>query len=408
MPRPTNGASHADVARSVLRDMEASSPDWGPSLLDLELGISPLVPTPFAQAAAVAPARRDPLTLDLDGDGLETTGIDPTNPIHFDHDGDGVKTATGWVRPDDGLLVLDRNGNGTIDTGAELFGDATPLYAGGLAADGFAALAQEDTNGDGRVDALDARFAQLRLWQDANQDGISQAAELKTLAAAGIAALLVARTEHAALLPNGNQIADLGGYLRSDGSSGTLGATDTLADIDLASHPFFSQFADRIPPTAQTEGLPDLQGAGQVRNLRDAASLDTEAGRALAAELAAYAAQTTRAGQLARLDALIAAWAATSEMAISGSGAYAGINLTVVVEGHANGSTGYLQWVEKLGMLERFNGRTLLPVPAVGASATVDLYGTRQTLRRFVHPDRKSRRWREGGRCTNRTWRKAA
>lgn len=60
----------------------------------------------------------DPLTLDLDGDGLETTGINPTSPILFDHDADGIKTATGWVKSDDAFLVLDRNGNGTIDSGA--------------------------------------------------------------------------------------------------------------------------------------------------------------------------------------------------------------------------------------------------------------------------------------------------
>jgi hypothetical protein len=68
--------------------------------------------------------RRDPLILDLDGDGIETVGVDPNNPILFDHDGDGVKNGTGWVLPDDGFLVLDRNGNGVIDNGTELFGES--------------------------------------------------------------------------------------------------------------------------------------------------------------------------------------------------------------------------------------------------------------------------------------------
>lgn len=67
--------------------------------------------------------RRAPLTLDLDGDGIETVPPNATNPILFDHDGDGVKSGTGWIKPDDGFLVLDRNGNGTIDDGTELFGD---------------------------------------------------------------------------------------------------------------------------------------------------------------------------------------------------------------------------------------------------------------------------------------------
>ncbi|MFA7317403.1 MAG: hypothetical protein WC029_07560, partial [Sulfuricella sp.] len=53
----------------------------------------------------------DPLTLDLDGDGLETVGIDPNAPTLFDHNADGIKTGTGWVSADDGMLVMDRNGN---------------------------------------------------------------------------------------------------------------------------------------------------------------------------------------------------------------------------------------------------------------------------------------------------------
>src|SRR5258706_491423 len=120
---------------------------------------------------AIPSASRDPLVLDLDGDGLETVGVNPANAIYFDHDGNGNQTSTGWVKSDDGFLTLDRNGNGVIDNGTELFGDATPLAAGGKAADGFEALAQEDTNADGKVDSLDANWANLRVWRDLNQDG---------------------------------------------------------------------------------------------------------------------------------------------------------------------------------------------------------------------------------------------
>ena len=101
---------------------------------------------------------RDPIILDLDGDGLETVGL--ASNIYFDHDGDGVLTKTGWVGKDDALLVWDRNANGRIDTGAELFGDFTPLPNGTLAPNGFAALAALDSNGDdtylfGRSDGQD-------------------------------------------------------------------------------------------------------------------------------------------------------------------------------------------------------------------------------------------------------------
>lgn len=75
---------------------------------------------------------RDPFVLDLDGDGIETTNVN-TGTL-FDHNSDGVKTGTGWIKSDDGLLVRDLNANGTIDSGRELFGDQTLLSNGQTAA----------------------------------------------------------------------------------------------------------------------------------------------------------------------------------------------------------------------------------------------------------------------------------
>lgn len=73
--------------------------------------------TQYNQSKNWSPPHTDPLVLDLDNDGIETIGIANTVVV-FDHDGDGIKTGTGWVNSDDGFLVLDRNGNGTIVTQA--------------------------------------------------------------------------------------------------------------------------------------------------------------------------------------------------------------------------------------------------------------------------------------------------
>jgi VCBS repeat-containing protein len=302
--------------KDILMRQEVPPPPQ--SLLDilLNLIISPayageinLSVSDFFTAARNWIQRRDPLTLDLDGDGLETVGIDPNAPILFDHDGDGVANATGWIKPDDGFLVLDRNGNGMIDNGAELFGDSTPLSAGGTAADGFAALAQEDSNGDGLVNADDAHWNDLRVWRDLNSDGVSQDGELFTLEALGIAGIHVAKSENTTRLADGNQIADLGSYIRTDGTEGAVGqVTGALADIDLVDNPFYREFSDTIPLTEQAQALPDMQGSGSLRDLREAVSLSP----ALGSALAGYAAAGTKAGQMALIDALISQWALSS------------------------------------------------------------------------------------------------
>ncbi|MDX1692812.1 MAG: hypothetical protein R3208_03545, partial [Ketobacteraceae bacterium] len=240
---------------------------------------------------------RDPLALDLDGDGIETIGADGS--VLFDHQNDDVKNATGWIDSGDGLLVMDRNGNGTIDDGTELFGDNTIKSDGSTATDGYDALSDLDSNNDGQVDASDAQFADLRVWQDANSDGISQADELHTLEELGIQSISTGSTESNINTGDGNVIAQQGVFTYADGTTGTTGS------LDLAENNFYREFENPIDVPEELKGLPDMQGSGAVRDLQHAAATSTQ----LQSTLAQYSQATSRDEQMALLDQLILEWA---------------------------------------------------------------------------------------------------
>ena len=130
-----------------------------------------------------------PILIDLENDGIHLTGFD--DPVWFDIDADGLPNRMAWTDRGEGFLALDRNGNGSIDHGGELFGDVTVLTDGTRASNGYQALAELDSssfrgNGDSFLDSSDAAFGTLLVWTDANHDGVSQGDELETLKQAGI------------------------------------------------------------------------------------------------------------------------------------------------------------------------------------------------------------------------------
>lgn len=286
----------------TLLDLSKDLKDIGESVSDL-----------FGRARVWQPVRVDPLVLDLDGDGIETRGIDGT--ILFDHNGDGIRTGTGWVKADDALLVLDRNGNGTIDSGAELFGVDTVLSNGTKAANGFAALKDLDDNGDNLFDARDAQFANVRLWRDLNQNGISDEGELISLSEAGIVSISLNATNANKNLVGGNVQTATASFTRTDGSTGEAGdvSLGTAGNLEFASNPFYREFTDTVPITEQAAALPDMVGSGRVRDLREAASLSPR----LADLLEDFTQATTREARWTILDQLLDAWADTSGMAES-------------------------------------------------------------------------------------------
>ncbi|HEY0159167.1 MAG TPA: hypothetical protein VGF28_17910 [Thermoanaerobaculia bacterium] len=130
-----------------------------------------------------------PILLDLGHDSYRLTSV--SHGVRFDLRNEGVAVTTAWTRANTevAFLAFDRNGNGRIDSGAELFGNFTPLATGDVAANGYEALREFDDTQDGVVNAADAGWRLLLLWTDRDHDGSSSDAELRPIAESNVTAL---------------------------------------------------------------------------------------------------------------------------------------------------------------------------------------------------------------------------
>ncbi|MDF3836227.1 calcium-binding protein [Cupriavidus basilensis] len=177
-----------------------------------------------------------PLVLDLDDRGIELTAMDRSQ-ARFDANMTGAAKPLGWVGRTNGILVFDRNGNGVVDDAGEWFGQhfsASGQPTAGLT--GFQALgtlaqagATTFSRGTARVDPKTGQsyFDELQVWVDANQDGRTDAGELRSLASLGITSIdLVAQPVNRNV--EGNVIASRAGYTTSDGKR------HTIEDVGLA------------------------------------------------------------------------------------------------------------------------------------------------------------------------------
>ncbi|MGH1404168.1 MAG: Ig-like domain-containing protein, partial [Alphaproteobacteria bacterium] len=202
-----------------------------------------------------------PLVLDLDGDGITLAPIYGDGSVYFDLDNDGLAEATGWIAGNDGLLVIDKDGNGTIDNRDELFGNEydiaglTPRQTSNYT-NGFKTLSDYDTNNDARISETDTQFSDLMVWTDVNSDGISQAGELHSLSSLGITEIGTGYT----LVDEeveGNPIYQKGSFVIN-------GNTQEISDVWFTYDNVNSQYRGDTSVDLDVALLPDIRGYGQL------------------------------------------------------------------------------------------------------------------------------------------------
>jgi hypothetical protein len=168
-----------------------------------------------------------------EGEEDPAAGVDSVTPLVLAFRGEAVQfntavaagfdltgtmsVRTDWPTSTTPWLALDRNGNGRIDDGGELFGSATVLRSGEAASDGFAALRELDSNDDGRIDAGDEQWARLLVWSDVDSDRVSAATELSSVTVRDLVAIDLDHVVDRRCDARGNCEVERGGFLYRDG-----------------------------------------------------------------------------------------------------------------------------------------------------------------------------------------------
>lgn len=206
--------------------------------------------------------RRDPLMIDLDGDGIELISPESSR-VFFDLDDDNTTEKVGWVAPDDGLFALDRNGNGKIDNINELFGSPDQT--------GFEELATLDSNADKVINNQDVAYNDILVWQDKSSNGIADTGEIKSLMQAGISSIsLDAEALNPERVVEGNIVPEISVatlYGQENEVAEVLLTLDTTATLDQPD-------GSGVATLPETLLLPQSRGYGSLLALDKAMSTD--------------------------------------------------------------------------------------------------------------------------------------
>ena len=285
-------------------------------------GDNPLItPDPNGPAAD----QTSPIILDLDGDGIETRSSH--SGVFFDHDGNLFAESTGWVGTDDGLLVFDKNTNGVIENGNELFGNNTQLSDGSLAENGYIALQELDDNQDGLINNMDAAWQQLNVWQDKNGNAQADAGELLSLEEAGIISIGTQYNHSTYIDAQGNAHKQVSNITMSDES------VNDSADVWFDINSGYTNYGLDIVIPYSIRMLPYIRGFGNLPDLHVAMTKDPE----LKTLVERYVVDPQNSGE-ELLEEIILLWSGVQDVAIDSRGDNIDARHLAVIEIASRGS----------------------------------------------------------------------
>ncbi|HBZ8587261.1 TPA: calcium-binding protein, partial [Salmonella enterica subsp. enterica] len=318
-----------DFARTLL-DMTQkygiADPDTGGWLLPPNNQLMEMFPGSGGPDMSDAENTSSPIIIDLDRDGVETISVEAG--VFFDHDGNKFAESTGWVSPDDGLLVFDRDGNGQIDNGSELFGNNTAQADGTNASNGYNALKEYDDNNDGVLNENDAIWNQLQVWQDKNSNGRVDEGELLTMKQAGIASINTTYKNSSTTDSQGNLHKQTGSITYTDGSKGQ--SADVWFNTDTGNTRYDGD--KNIRDDIRT--MPYVRGFGNITDLHVAMT-----GNLLLESLVReFISDPVKAKSSGLLERIIYSWAGVDGISADARGEYIDARKLAVLES-ASGKT---------------------------------------------------------------------
>lgn len=218
-------------------------------------GWTPQVLTPWGNAQNTS----SPIVLDVDASGtIELAALNGSGSVYWDIDNDGIAEAAGWITGGDGLLCADGNSDGII-MHSELFGNNATYANGYLKLD-----AVYDSNNDNFITSADTNFGNLRVWIDANADGVSQSAELYTLAGLGITSISTSYSNVSYTI-SGNEIKQQSTFTMNGNSYTSVDAWFSYDNVN-------TEYRGDYTLDIRTLFLPELRGYGTLPDLHIAMS----------------------------------------------------------------------------------------------------------------------------------------